>query len=739
MHSYRMKRNVLLLILALFMTVTACQSSEAKVQKHLDTAQVMIEAGDYEVARIELLNALKADPSSSKAYFLLGRALAGMKDHNSAASALANANELAPNDRQIALEYARYLMLGRAYNLAEPVLEKWVTDHPDDGEFLKLLSLAQAYLGNRAGSLEYANRAVDVAPEDAGSWLNLVQVHLINRDQAGVERALRRAEELSPESVPVALMRISLLGSQGRRDEAVKRMKDLTAANPDQVNLHIRLAGMYETIGRDEEAVKVYRQVVESGPNALAFHRLGILLYKGDQKEEALGFWAKSVETDPYYRGPRLDMARHFMTEGDPSQALATVNEALKYAPNDTQALALRGQIHLVEGRVGEAAADLQKALEIRPDVIQWRLWLSRAQLSTSEIVSARENLRIILDKEPDHAEANVLLARIEASSANFEESSSFARAASSDSVHGRQAMWILGDNALRRQMLPQAKGFYARNIDRHGPHPGTVFRLARCRELLGELKEAEADYHNLLNDYPDDILPLTQLVSLLGRTGREDEALALAREKAGSKGFSQLLLLGRVLEGTGNNEEARDVYLSLVQSHPDRLAPYQRIIGIYARESNLEGAQGWLTEEIKNADTPPIRLLVLLGMVQDASGQREAAIGTYRQVLEIDSEFVPVLNNLAWDLSESGQLEEALEIAARARKLAPTDPALADTYAWILHISGDSAGALPILRQALEGLPENRTIGLHLVEVLEAVGRTEEAKRQRELLDQDR
>ena len=220
MHSYRMMRNVFILILALFLTVTACQSSEGKLLKHLDTAQARIEAEDYEVARIELLNALKIDPSSSKAYLLLGRALTGMKDHNGAASALANAHELAPGDRQVALEYARYLMLGRAYNLAELVLDKWVTDHPDDGEFLKLLSLARAYLGDSTGSLEYANRAVDLAPEDAGSWLNLVQVHLINRDQAGVERALRRAEELSPESVPVALMRISLLGSQAPQQRA---------------------------------------------------------------------------------------------------------------------------------------------------------------------------------------------------------------------------------------------------------------------------------------------------------------------------------------------------------------------------------------------------------------------------------------------------------------------------------------------------------------------------------------
>ncbi len=193
------------------------------------------------------------------------------------------------------------------------------------------------------------------------------------------------------------------------------------------------------------------------------------------------------------------------------------------------------------------------------------------------------------------------------------------------------------------------------------------------------------------------------------------------------------------MLEGTVDCNEAREIYLALTEDQPGLIEPYQRIVALYARESKLAEAEKWLLESIERSPTPQIRLLVLLGMVQDVLGEKEASMVTYRKILQIDPDFVPAMNNLAWNLSETGELKEALEIAARARKVAPGDPSLADTFAWILHRSGDSAGALPVLRQASEGLPDNRTVGLHLVEVLEAVGRSEEAQRRLELLDKDR
>ena len=102
----------------------------------------------------------------------------------------------------------------------------------------------------------------------------------------------------------------------------------------------------------------------------------------------------------------------------------------------------------------------------------------------------------------------------------------------------------------------------------------------------------------------------------------------------------------------------------------------------------------------------------------------------------EQDPGFVPAMNNLAWNMFEEGEIKEGLELAKKARKVDDENPWLGDTYAWILHKSGDSAGALPILRKAVDALPENKAVRGHLVEVLKAVGRVDEAAEQEEILN---
>ncbi len=736
MNNRILTSKVLLLSVAVILAVTACQSAEQKLQKHLAVAQTKIEAGDFEVARIELLNALKIDPSSSQAYFLLGRTLVGMKNYSGAARAFANANELAPEDRSIALEYAQLLTAGKAYDVAEPIVSKWANDFPDDEDFLVLLSLIHARSGRPAEALDSARQVIELSPGSAKAWLHLVQIHLINGDRPGAEEALSEAEKLDPASLGAGLMRVSLLQEQGLVEQAAARLELLARENPGRNDLKIRLARLYEESGRKDDAIKLYREISEKGPDATALYRLGLILYESGQKDEAVEFWGHSIETDPYYLEPRVSLVRHYWSEKNIQEAMAAANEALKYAPNDSEALALRGDLYMAQRKAGEAVTDFQKALDARPYSGTLRRSLAQAQLAAGELTQARENLRIVVDKYPDYAQANLMLAKIEANADNFEASSGFARAASSDKSYGREAMWILGDNALRQGRISEARSVYERNIVRHGDHPGSVIRLAQSRERAGELEKAESDYRSLIKKRPEDILPVTYLVSLLGRTGRFEEALAQARESAGKEGVPQLLLLGRVLEGVGNLDEARETYLSLIRTHSDLLEPYQRVVALYARESRLDEAEKWLTESIESAEVPPVRLLFLLGMVQDVFGKKKEAVESYREVLELDPGFVPAINNLAWSLSERGDLKEALELASKGRKLAPDNPSLGDTYAWILHRSGDSAGALPVLRQVLEALPDNETVRLHLVEVLKAVGRDEEAQRLLEILN---
>jgi tetratricopeptide (TPR) repeat protein len=144
-----------------------------------------------------------------------------------------------------------------------------------------------------------------------------------------------------------------------------------------------------------------------------------------------------------------------------------------------------------------------------------------------------------------------------------------------------------------------------------------------------------------------------------------------------------------------------------------------------------------WLENAIKGKEEDRYGLNLLLGMLHAAMGDRRAAMASYRASLEENPDFVPALNNLAWALAEEGELEEALEISTKGRGIDPENPFLADTHGWILFRSGNATGALPLIRQAVVDQPSNAEIRIHLVEILEAVGRPEEAAQQRAILDQ--
>lgn len=740
MFKHPLARNLLPIFLAaVLVSAGACANPEQKFERHMERAQARYEEQDFPAARIELINAIKLKPSSGQAYYLLGQVLAGMQDYRGAVRALAAANELMPDDRGAALQLSHLLFAGNAYPMVESVAGDWTRNFPQDEDFLALLSLAQARQGKKRESLETAGRLVEAYPRSVNSWLNLVQVSLLTGDTPGAERALERAEGLEPDSVKATLIRIDLLLKRGQPEDGLRLMKELVSRHPERMDLKVRLGGLYENLGRKNDAMATYREVAEQESLPPVLYRLGLLLYDAGQKEEALTAWERSLEADPNFVDSKLAMAGHYISGKEFPRALEIVEDALESAPRDERLFVMRGKISLAEGKWDEAGKDFTRALESRPDLPEAKFLLAQAQLRNGEITDGIGNLKDFLEKQPEHPLANLLLARIEGRLGQLEASSMHAAAASRDEAHGREALWVLTDNALRQGKFAEGKVLGERNQRRFGAHPGTTMRLARSKELLGDTAGAEKDYRSILETDKDSIAPITGLVALLIKTGRQDEALDLAGEKAAAGGIPQRLLLGRTLESAGDLPGARDVYMSIIEERPDFLEPYQRIVAVYARESNLEEAEKWLAGFMEKSGEPDIRLLFLEALIQENLEKKTAASATYQRILKIEPEFVPALNNLAWNLSEAGQMVEALKISTKARNLAPENPHLADTHAWILHKSGDSHGALPLLRQAMEGLPGNEAVGSHLVEVLEAVGRTGEARQLRDSFKEGR
>jgi predicted Zn-dependent protease len=92
------------------------------------------------------------------------------------------------------------------------------------------------------------------------------------------------------------------------------------------------------------------------------------------------------------------------------------------------------------------------------------------------------------------------------------------------------------------------------------------------------------------------------------------------------------------------------------------------------------------------------------------------------------------VLNNLAYTLAENtDRLDEALEYGRRAYELAPQNPALLDTYAYVLYKNGRYSEAAEFLQASLQQydfnkMPVPAEVYEHLGMVKEQIGARDEA-----------
>ena len=71
----------------------------------------------------------------------------------------------------------------------------------------------------------------------------------------------------------------------------------------------------------------------------------------------------------------------------------------------------------------------------------------------------------------------------------------------------------------------------------------------------------------------------------------------------------------------------------------------------------------------------------------------------------------------------------KAIEYAEKANKLAPNQPGLMDTLAMLMADKGDTAGAITLLRKALEISPQAAPLRLNLARVLISAGKKDEAR----------
>jgi putative PEP-CTERM system TPR-repeat lipoprotein len=268
---------------------------------------------------------------------------------------------------------------------------------------------------------------------------------------------------------------------------------------------------------------------------------------------------------------------------------------------------------------------------------------------------------------------------------------------------------------------------------------PNSVAPLMRLVEVQIARKDAPAAITQLRKvlaikpGYP----PATgMLVTLLARTGKFDEALALAKDVQVKQAAEPI---GWVMEGDlqaskGNGPAALAAYrgaLAKGQQSEVAIKLHRALLDAGQAPEAAKFEAEWLA---KQPDDPTFTYY--LGDRALAAGEYDKAETFLRKSLIKAPQNAVAMNNLAWLLQRAGK-PGALEMAEKAAALQPNNASFLDTTAEIYAASNKLDKALAMQKRALELDPAQPVHRLHLAQYLAKSGQKAQARQELQALSQ--
>lgn len=292
------------------------------------------------------------------------------------------------------------------------------------------------------------------------------------------------------------------------------------------------------------------------------------------------------------------------------------------------------------------------------------------------------------------------------------------------------------------------------------------ILLLAQAEIRLNNISAAEAQTDALLESHGGNEDLRLSLAQLYLEEGHPEPAQRLLQPLIGQPEVPNLAyyLLGAITQAQGDTDNALLYYRQVSEGEeflPARAAAAQMLI----EEDRLLDARAFLRIERMRFDNYFTELVMLEVQLLDEMNQPEDATALLdreiartpddasllymramrrwevgdiagmeqdlRQILRTDPDNAEALNALGYtlaDLNLSGRLQEAFELIERAYEADPDNPAVLDSMGWVYFRLGQPEEALPWLESAYMQMPDQE-VAAHLAEVLQVLGRDEEAR----------
>lgn len=664
-------------------------------QARISLAKLQVLNNDLEQAKTTIAPLLQRNKNDPEANYLSGVVAFGQGEYAAAEEHARTLLEIAPNNQPSQKLMGRTKYALKAYDQAAHHLSTYLNAVPSDLAMRKLL--ASAYLALRQPDLAKSTLEPVLLsnPDDSGILFLMSQLKLGSGDTQGGIQELRKAVDASPDNHELRKQLVNAYIIAGDTDQAIRELqifRDKSNKTEEADNLIIVA---YLRAGEFDKAINLAQEMLSKKPQDPGVITLvGSLYAASGDLAQARRYFDKALTVESNFAAAITGLARIEGMEGNNDRATELYRQLVESGKGGTDPMVALAELAEKQGHTQVMLEWLEKARESAPDDVKSRMILANYYLKNKQPDKAgilvQEAIRI-LPAEP------VLLA-----------------------MHGRV---LVAQKRYNEALNPLNK------LVRQQPDsPDVRALLGEAYMRLGMTGNAREHLGKALENNSDHALALVHMAEIELQAGQVENSLSYARrlQQAHPTLYFGYSLDGDAQMAVKDYGKAQTAYRRAWELQ-QTAGLAMKLYNASKRSGNTDGAvqalKTWLGDHPDDVSSR-----VFLASAYQNMGLDDLAVPEYEKVLETAPDNGPALNNLAWLYSLSGN-PKAVQLAERAYRATPEDPAVQDTYGWILVKQGQPDKGLRLLKQAMEKLPGVAEVRYHHAVALLESGSEKEGK----------
>ncbi len=266
---------------------------------------------------------------------------------------------------------------------ASYLYEQLLQQEPRHLQSLHALGLIAFQNKNLSGAIDFLNKALDIAPDNASLYYDRALVFQSQNEFATAIKNYDLAIFLNNSFAPAHSNKGIALEAMGHKDLAIQCYELAICIDPSFASAWYNRGNICKALTAFEQAIFCYEVATTLNPNFWeAYTNLGLSWYALKMYQKALAAYDQALLIEPNQAVIHYNRANVYRTTQDFAKALAGYDCAVKLNPRFAPAYANRGLVRKDLNQLGEAAADYSLALGLDPALLEARWNLSIVDLT---------------------------------------------------------------------------------------------------------------------------------------------------------------------------------------------------------------------------------------------------------------------------------------------------------------------------------------------------------------------